>query len=183
MAIVMQKPINNAKTRLKNWLSSNERVNLVHSMLFDVINTLSKVPSIDVLCLVTSDPQALDIAKQFGIHIFSDKEANGMNNAIKFVVDALPIDVQQLLIFPADIPLISEDEIDNIVKMARNTPVTIIPCRKGTGTNGLILSPPKVIKTAFGMNSKENHCLMAMEARVNYSVVHSYSLSCDIDCY
>jgi 2-phospho-L-lactate guanylyltransferase len=181
MTIVMQKPMNKAKTRLKNWLSLDERTCLVHSMLFDVLNTLSMVPEIDALGIVTSDPEAIVLAQQFGIQIFYEKEVHGMNQAIKFVVNALPDDVQQLFIFPADIPLITEDDVRNIFNMVKNIPVSVIPCRKGIGTNGLVLSPPGVMHTAFGVDSKEKHCLMAKMAGVKYSIFHAHSISCDID--
>jgi 2-phospho-L-lactate/phosphoenolpyruvate guanylyltransferase len=181
MAIVMQKPMNNAKTRLKHWLSSFERISLVHSMLFDVCNTLSKVSSIDRIGIVTSDSTAIHVTNQFGAHVFFEKEAIGMNAAIKFVVNELPKDVNKLFIFPADIPLISKSELSKIVRLVEKTPVTVIPCRKGTGTNGLILSPPGVIRTAFGVNSMVRHCIKAQTAGVNYSIIQNTSLAYDID--
>ncbi|WP_047154807.1 2-phospho-L-lactate guanylyltransferase [Aneurinibacillus tyrosinisolvens] len=181
VAIVMQKPIHQAKTRLKNWLSLDERIGLVQSMLFDVLSTLASVSCIDVLGIVTNDPKAIILAGQFDFHIFYEKEVQGMNKAIKFAVDALPDNIEQLLILPADIPLISDFEVNNLLQMVRKAPVTVIPCRKGTGTNGLVLSPPGVINTAFGVNSKEKHCLMATTAGLNYSIFHSFSLSHDID--
>ncbi|WP_419884146.1 2-phospho-L-lactate guanylyltransferase [Peribacillus sp. B-H-3] len=181
MTIVMQKPMNRAKSRLKNWLSLYERSCLVQSMLFDVLNTLSRVPEIGALGIVTSDPQAIVLAQQFGIQIFYEKEVQGMNQAIKFVVDALPDDVQQLFIFPSDIPLISGNEVGNMVNMVRNIPVSVIPCSKGIGTNGLVLSPPRVIPTAFGVDSKEKHCLLAKKAGVEFTIFHGDTLSYDID--
>ncbi|MDN3016188.1 2-phospho-L-lactate guanylyltransferase [Paenibacillus sp. BSR1-1] len=181
LAIVMQKPMNNAKTRLKHWLSSFERISLVHSMLFEVCNTLSKVPSIDRIGIVTSDPTAVKVANQFGAHVFYEREPRGMNAAIKFVVDQLPREVNKLLIFPADIPLISIRELSIIIRLAAETPVTIIPCRNGTGTNGLILSPPDIISTAFGVNSMVRHCMNAQKAGVNYSIIQNSSLAYDID--
>ncbi|RFU64870.1 2-phospho-L-lactate guanylyltransferase [Peribacillus glennii] len=182
LAIVLQKPMNKAKTRLKNWLSLYERIGLADSMLYDVLNTLSKVSSIDAVGIVTSDARAIAIAKQFGVHIFHEGEdALGMNQAIQFVVETLPRDVQHLFIFPADIPLISCDEITNLVKMVKNHSVSVIPCKKGTGTNVLVLSPPGVIQTAFGLNSREEHCLLAKKAGLHYWVFHSSSLSLDID--
>jgi 2-phospho-L-lactate guanylyltransferase len=57
----------------------------------------------------------------------------------------------------------------------------VIPDRHGTGTNGLLLSPPDVIAPAFGPGSCERHRQLAARAGVHCRVERTRSLSLDID--
>ncbi|WP_158211676.1 2-phospho-L-lactate guanylyltransferase [Alkalihalobacterium alkalinitrilicum] len=179
--IVLQKPMHKSKTRLNGLLSSDQRIGLAYSMLYDVLKVLSKVPSIDELSIVTSDPDAIQLAKKFGAKLYFEQSVAGMNQAIKTVVDSLDHRVKELLILPGDIPLITVNEVDFIMKQKRRVPVTIFPCKDRTGTNGLILSPPKVIDTAFGTNSIEKHRLNAMKVGCEYLLGTAPLLSYDID--
>jgi 2-phospho-L-lactate/phosphoenolpyruvate guanylyltransferase len=179
--VVLQKPMFRSKTRLNSLLSADQRMGLAYSMLYDVFNVLSEVPSIDELSIVTCDPNAIQLAQKFGANIFYEQCVSGMNYAIKTFVDSLDHRVKELFILPSDIPLITVKELDNIINQKRQAPVTIFPCKNRTGTNGLLLSPPKVMDTAFGINSLEKHSLNANKAGLEYQIGTAPFLSYDID--
>jgi 2-phospho-L-lactate guanylyltransferase len=64
----------------------------------------------------------------------------------------------------------------------RSTPaVTIVPDRHGTGTNGLLLSPPDAIIPSFGPSSCERHSQLARDAGIAPRVERISSLLLDID--
>jgi 2-phospho-L-lactate guanylyltransferase len=57
----------------------------------------------------------------------------------------------------------------------------IVPDRHGTGTNGLLLTPPDAIAPSFGPGSCERHLALAREAGAVCRIVRSPSLLLDID--
>lgn len=181
VAVVLQKPIHTSKTRLKDCLSARERACLVQAMLTDVLSQLSLVNSLDYFGVITKDPDVIRLTQAYGGHVFYEKVVNGMNQAIHGITRSLGASVKQMLILPADIPLISAREVDMLLRKSENFSVTIVPCRKMTGTNGLILSPPQVMDTAFGFNSLEKHCRIANNLGLDYTVSQEVSLSVDID--
>lgn len=181
VAIVLQKPMYASKTRLKGWLSPMERSGLIEAMLSDVLTQLSQVNSLDYYMVVTCDPSAIQLANQYGAKVFYEESVQGMNQAIMTVQHTLRRNVENLFILPADIPLISFTEIEHIVEYSKDCSMTIIPCRKSIGTNGLILSPPKLMNTAFGIGSLKEHCEIASRQAIDYKIFHSESFSCDID--
>jgi 2-phospho-L-lactate guanylyltransferase len=59
--------------------------------------------------------------------------------------------------------------------------VVILPDRHGTGTNGLLLTPPEAIAPSFGPGSCERHLQLAQAAGVACRVERLPSLLLDID--
>jgi len=59
--------------------------------------------------------------------------------------------------------------------------VVIVPDRHGTGTNGLLLTPPDVIAPGFGPGSCERHRALALAAGIACRVERPPSLLLDID--
>jgi 2-phospho-L-lactate guanylyltransferase len=59
--------------------------------------------------------------------------------------------------------------------------VVIVPDRHGTGTNGLLLSPPDAIAPSFGPGSFERHRALALAAGMPCRVERPPSLLLDID--
>ena len=59
--------------------------------------------------------------------------------------------------------------------------IVIVPDRHGTGTNGLLLTPPGAIPPSFGPDSFERHRQLAREAGVACRVERVPSLLLDID--
>jgi 2-phospho-L-lactate/phosphoenolpyruvate guanylyltransferase len=56
-----------------------------------------------------------------------------------------------------------------------------VPDRHGTGTNGLLLSPPDAIAPSFGADSCERHRALALDAGVEVRIARPASLLLDID--
>jgi 2-phospho-L-lactate guanylyltransferase len=59
--------------------------------------------------------------------------------------------------------------------------VVIVPDRHGTGTNGLLLTPPDAIEPAFGPGSCERHRALALAASASCQIERPSSLLLDID--
>ncbi len=56
-----------------------------------------------------------------------------------------------------------------------------MPDRHGTGTNGLLLTPPDAIPPSFGPDSCDRHRSLAIAASVRWRVERPPSLLLDID--
>ncbi len=68
--------------------------------------------------------------------------------------------------------------------LARPAPprsVLIVPDRHGTGTNGLLLTPPDALPSSFGPDSRKRHEAEAAAANVESEVVEVPSLGMDVD--
>jgi 2-phospho-L-lactate guanylyltransferase len=95
---------------------------------------------------------------------------------------ALNHSVQGVIIVPADLPLISVDDIREVVKRAVDPPVVVIsPDRHHEGTNALLIAPPGLIKYEYGPGSFQRHCNQAVKAGATLVICERRSVALDID--
>jgi 2-phospho-L-lactate guanylyltransferase len=59
--------------------------------------------------------------------------------------------------------------------------VVIVPDRHGSGTNGLLLTPPDAVAPSFGPDSRARHEQLARDAGVAWRIAETPSLLLDID--
>jgi 2-phospho-L-lactate/phosphoenolpyruvate guanylyltransferase len=67
------------------------------------------------------------------------------------------------------------------VRVSRPGEMVIVPDRHGSGTNGLLLTPPDAITPSFGPDSRARHEQLASSAGVAYRVERLPSLLLDVD--
>jgi 2-phospho-L-lactate guanylyltransferase len=95
---------------------------------------------------------------------------------------ALSHSVQGVLIVPADLPLLTTDDIHEVVRRAVNPPVVVItPDRHHQGTNALLISPPGLIQYEYGPGSYQRHCKQAEKAGARLEICERGSVALDID--
>ncbi len=83
---------------------------------------------------------------------------------------------------PGDCPLLDADQIDELIAYPVTEPsALIIPDRHGTGTNGLLLTPPGALTPSFGEGSCARHFELALSQGTTPEVVSVQSLALDID--
>jgi 2-phospho-L-lactate guanylyltransferase len=83
---------------------------------------------------------------------------------------------------PADLPLISREDILALVERAKKPPVVVIaPDRHEEGTNALLISPAGLIEYDFGPGSFKRHCERARQAGAKLEIINLPSLSLDLD--
>ena len=80
----------------------------------------------------------------------------------------------------ADLPKLLPEEIDFILNMATQ-PITIIPSRDGTGTNGVVFNPPAYIAMEYGEGSFRRHLSKAAAAGFAADVLNVPGMAFDID--
>ncbi len=182
-AIIPVKPLRRGKSRLSEVLSLEARTALNHYLLSNTLEILASVPEIEYSLVVSRDPEALTIAREYGARTVQEQGSPQLNIALtRATMVALSHSVQGVLIVPADLPLLTVDDIREVVKRATNPPVVVItPDRHHQGTNALLISPPGLIKYEYGAGSYQKHCTQAMKAGARLEVCERGSVALDID--
>src|SRR5919106_5010003 len=162
-AIVPVKPLRRGKSRLAGALSEEERTELNRALLQNTLKTFSDLREVEEVLVISRDPQALAIARNHGARTVREDGQPELNTALKrATVVAQVYATRGVLVLPADLPLVSRDDILTLIGRAREPPVVVIaPDRHGTGTNALLISPAGLIEYDFGENSFQRHCQRA----------------------
>ena len=87
-----------------------------------------------------------------------------------------------MFLIPADIPLITEEEINSVLKAHPSAPsLTIIPSRDKLGSNCILLSPPSRMPLKFGPDSYFRHLEIAKSNGLNINPMELPGFGLDID--
>lgn len=182
-AIVPVKPLKRAKSRLSNVLSQDEHAALCRELLGHTLDVLASVDGIERTLVVSRDSSALAMAREHGARTVTERAKGRLNRAlIRATVVARGYGVSGVLILPADLPLIREEDIRKLLDLATSPPVVVIaPDRRGKGTNALLSSPPGLIQYEFGRDSFNKHLAdaHASGARVEICELDSFGLDLD----
>jgi 2-phospho-L-lactate guanylyltransferase len=176
------KRLSESKTRLSPALSLKERERLVGMMLVDVLNAVSHSKMVSRTIIVSPDNTVLKGLYSRNVEIIGEENGRGLNVALKHaVVYSLRNGATSLLVLPADIPLITKNDIEQIIASSSDDGIVIVPSEDGLGTNALALTPPDVISTAFGSNSFQSHLNLAQIRGIPAKVLKIERVSLDID--
>ncbi len=183
-AIVPVKPLRRGKSRLAGTLSEDERTHLNQLLLEHTLKTLTDLREIEQILVVSRDPAALSLARDHGARTV--REAAGspqLNTALtRATVVAQVYATRGVLVLPADLPLMTPDDILSLVKHATKPPVVVIaPDRREEGTNALLISPAGLIDYDFRPGSFKRHCERAQQAGARLEIVTLPSLGLDLD--
>jgi 2-phospho-L-lactate guanylyltransferase len=182
-AIIPVKPLRRGKSRLSGVLGLEARTALNHYLLSNTLDILSTIPEIEHSLVVSRDPEALTIAREYGARTVQEQGSPQLNIALtRATMVALSHSVQGVLIIPADLPLLTSEDILEVIQRAVNPPVVVItPDRHQQGTNALLVAPPGFIQYEFGPGSFNKHCLSAKKAGARLEICKRKSVALDID--
>ena len=132
---------------------------------------------------VSRDPHALTVARTHGARTVLEDGQPHLNTALKrATVVAQVYATRGVLVLPADLPLVSPQDIRELISRAVNPPVVVIaPDRHHKGTNALLISPSGLIEYDFGDNSFERHCERVRQAGARLEIVDLPTLGLDLD--
>lgn len=188
-AIVPIRGLETAKTRLGADLDPEERLALVTELLRRTLEATRDARSITGTIVVTKDGAAAELAQRHRA-VGLVERAPGLNEAIaaaRSVAEAR--DATAVLVLPADLPAVSAAAIDGLLAAAdRGMPadpaasglVAMVADRHGSGTNALLLAPPRAIEPAFGLGSRDAHERAARDAGARFEELES-PLAFDVD--
>jgi 2-phospho-L-lactate guanylyltransferase len=179
--IVPVKRLSEAKSRLSPLLSETERRQFCLAMLKDVLTAVSNTEDIHRTVVVSKDPHVLQAAKKC-CTLSLEESRSGLNQAISEAINwCITMTAKGTLILPADIPLISSQDLDKILLFGRESSMVICPSRTGDGTNALFLNPPRAVMTFYGRRSFHRYVKEASKRRIPYYVHRSPRIALDID--
>lgn len=182
-AIVPVKPLRRGKSRLKEVLTEDERTSLNRCLLVNTLDVIATVPEIEHTLVVSRDPQALAIAREHGARTVQEQGAPQLNLALtRATMVAVSHAVMGVLVLPADLPLITAEDIKELVSRSGQPPVVVIsPDRHRRGTNALLVSPAGKIIYTFGVGSFERHCNLARKQGARLEICELPNLALDVD--
>lgn len=182
-AIVPVKPLRRGKSRLAGALSEDERTHLNQVLLEHTLKTLGEIKEVEHVLVVSRDPHALTIARNHGARTVREDGQPHLNTALKrATVVAQMHATRGVLVLPADLPLLTREDIQSLLERAVDPPVVVIaPDRHQKGTNALLISPSGLIEYDFGENSFKRHCERARKAGARLEIVNLPSLGLDLD--
>ncbi len=180
-ALVPLKRLEQAKARLANVLSADERRALMLAMARDVLTALSRSKRLAGILLVSRTTEADALAQAFGTERFAESPSANLSQALIQASDYLisQLQAEGAMIVPADVPLITPDEIDAV--LMEHKQVTVVPDDDNLGTNCLICSPPNCIEYVFDGRSFKPHVNAAFAAGITPTIIPSAGFSLDID--
>ena len=182
-AVIPVKQISQAKQRLSPFLSTEERRDFFSAMLEDVLSIMVKIDFFKKIILATNCPHAISIAGRHGITHFETGPDDGLNQAAGETVNhLLENGIRDMFLIPGDIPLITEEEINSVLKAHPSAPsLTIIPSRDKLGSNCILLSPPSRMPLKFGPDSYFRHLEIAQTngLKINPMVFPGFGLDID----
>ena len=175
--VIPTKQLVQAKGRLAQVLTPDERAGLVLAMLRDVLTTLRRSDVADIW-LVASDDVVFEVGASFGARSLRETPPTGYNAAVSLGLSEIP-DTTPVLVLPGDVPLVQPDDIAAIMQAAGD--IRIAEDHTGLGTNGLFLSSPNLIKPMFGPNSLRDHKTAGQHAGLQTRQLMLPNLAQDID--
>ena len=133
--------------------------------------------------MATNCPNAISIAGRHGITQFETGPDDGLNQAAGETVNhLLKNGIRDMFLIPADIPLITEEEINSVLKAHPSAPsLTIIPSRDKLGSNCILLSPPSRMPLKFGPDSYLRHLEIAQSNGLRINTMELPGFGLDID--
>jgi 2-phospho-L-lactate guanylyltransferase len=189
-AILPVKRFAAAKSRLgASGVGETLRERLAEAMVADVLLALARSAAIELTILVTREPRVFELADEHGALAIDDATESGQSQAVALgVARAMREGFQRALCVPGDCPALDAGELDAMLAAADarvaalgGADVAIVPDRHGTGTNGLLLTPPDAIAPAFGPGSCERHSALALAAGARCQIERPASLLLDVD--
>lgn len=186
--VIPVKPPGLSKQRLRDCLGPF-RAGLTLAMLSDVLQALRKSSAVEGTVIVTMDAEVADLAAAEGTTVVREAGPYGMNRAIEQGCGAArSLGAAWLAVLPLDVPLLTSDEFDRLVRelsahsAAADRPVVgIVPARDGGGTNWLCLEAGVPFTPAYGPGSYRRHLEAARAHGQQPITLHSANISLDLD--
>jgi 2-phospho-L-lactate guanylyltransferase len=178
------KPLRLAKSRLADVLTPEERQSFAEAMLRHMLSVLRRVPQITGTLVISRDNHALAIAREYGAKTIQESGAPELNAALMRATSIVRSwRCEAVLVLPADLPLISPEDITSIIAMGNGEleSVVIATDRNKDGTNALFVRPPGLIDYAYGPGSFRRHAVGARDAGAVVNIYESDRMLQDID--
>jgi 2-phospho-L-lactate/phosphoenolpyruvate guanylyltransferase len=176
-AVVPIKRLSQAKSRLAERLTTEERTRLAVFLLGRTVAALRRSGRIARVAVATPEE---NVARGLGVEWIED--AGSLNGSLgRAAVWAVESGAEALLIVPPDLPMLSTADIEAVAGIRYSGPNVVIAETRDGGTGALLLSPPDVVAPAFGPGSFSRHRAAAEALGVTITVLDREGLGRDLD--
>jgi 2-phospho-L-lactate/phosphoenolpyruvate guanylyltransferase len=180
--LIPVKNLSAAKQRLAAVLDQPSRTELAQAMLHDVVSAIAAWLRRPACALVTSDPFAVELARQYDFEIIPDPANPGETGAIEMATRFCVVRGRDsTLVVPADIPLIQASELDQILAYAPAEGSVLAPAADGRGTNAVFRRPANLFPLRFGNDSFKPHLATAQATGKTCIVLQLPGIALDVD--
>jgi 2-phospho-L-lactate guanylyltransferase len=149
-------------------------------MCTDVLNALARTRVPERVIVFTAADEVMQMARPFGFDVILEKSVDGHSAAVNQMVSELSLSSARILSIAIDLPRLVPSEIDFALDAASD-PVTLIPSRDWTGTNGVVFISPAHIAMEYGEGSFRRHLSKAAAAGHRADVMSLPGIAFDID--
>ena len=180
MILIPVKNLSAAKQRLASVLDQPSRTELGASHAARCARSTCRVGRAGPACaLVTSDPFAIELARQYDFEIIPDPANPGETGAIEMATQfCVERGIDSTLVIPADIPLIQASELDEILQAcSRRRLACWCPPPTDAAPTPSSAVPPNLFPLRFGNDSFKPH-LAAAQATGKPCVVLRLARNC-----
>jgi 2-phospho-L-lactate guanylyltransferase len=178
--IVPVKPLQQSKSRLATVLTPPERAALMRHLLQHVLQRAQAASLFAEILVVSRDAEVWALAHLSGASVLHE-QGQELNWALDQARGrAIDQGADAILVLPADLPMVTVEDLHRLAALAGQADVAIAPSQGG-GTNALLLHPPDAIPFAFGPDSFRQHCALAQASAHRLQVYRSESLAFDVD--
>jgi 2-phospho-L-lactate/phosphoenolpyruvate guanylyltransferase len=180
--LIPVKNLSSAKQRLASILDQAARTQLAQAMLHDVVSALDAWKQRPPVAVVTSDPFAVKLAREYKFEVIPDPINPGETGAIEMATRICEDrGIEYSLVIPADIPLIEASELEEILRHAPSAGSVLVPAADGRGTNAAFRRPAGLFPLRFGNDSFKPHLAAAQATGKPCIVLQSPGIAVDVD--
>ena len=182
-AVVPIKETAQAKQRLGDAVPAELKPRLALAMAEDVLAALASVSGLAGITVVTVDAAASEIARRYGTRVLPDGARDGQTGAVRAAARLLAHEGRAaMLAIPGDVPLITPDEVRQLLDAHDRTPDFVIaPAHDERGSNAVLCAPPELVALQFGNDSFAPHLEAARRIGVEPKIVRLAGIGLDID--
>ncbi len=179
------KELAGAKMRLADVLDATERSELALAMLTDVIGACVASGRFEIVAVISGDSEVHWHARELGAKPLAEpKTLTGLNEGLTFGQRYLGrrVAASELVILPADVPLVTADDVRTVVDALGDSGARVAIVRAGdNGTNALAMRPVEAIPMRYGRDSADAHAAAAREAGIELVELEIDGLRFDVD--
>ncbi len=181
--IVPVKDTSQSKQRLGELISPENRRQLAHHMLEDVLEAIAPLRDRAPCALVTIDDFARGQAGRCGMRTIEDGAYDGHTGAVDGGRRRLADEgARGIITMPGDIPLVTTDEINKVLDAHEQSKgFTIVPAGDKKGSNAVACSPPMLVPLRFGDNSYYPHLDAARKVGIEPVIKEFPGIATDVD--
>lgn len=182
MILIPVKNSATAKQRLASALDQPARTQLAQAMLHDVLSALHTWSNHPAVALITSDPYAVELAREYNFEVIPDPDNPGETGAVEMATRiCVERGIESTLVIPGDIPLIQSWELEEILKHAPSAGSVLVPAADGRGTNAAFRRPANLFPLRFGNDSFKPHHAAAQATGKPCIVLNLPGIAVDVD--